>query len=77
MKEFKVIKTTHMYSPLEDNLAYAIISSTYLRAEPDAIRGVHLDDEEDMFIIANDMADAHEMLVNKIYSEHDTTKKIY
>lgn len=73
MKEFKVIKTTHLYSKLDNKLAYAIVSTTYLLAEPDSRRGVHLDDEDDMFIIAHDIDDAHEMLINKIYKEH--TKK--
>ena len=67
MIEFKVVKTTHKRSGLGNRLAYAIISTSYFRAEPDADRGVHLDDEDDMFIIAYDMNDAHEMLVDKIY----------
>jgi len=67
MKEFKVIKTTHNRSPLGNKLAYAIISTTYFLAEPDSIRGCHFDDEDDMFIIAKSIQDAHEMLVDKIY----------
>jgi|TARA_Y100000034_G_C6904031_1_gene418971 hypothetical protein len=66
MKEFKVIKTTHSYSQLSHHLAYAIISTTYMTAEPDAIHGVHLDNEEDMFIIARDIAEAHVMLIKQI-----------
>jgi len=68
MKEFKVIKTTHSYSKLKDHLAYAIISTTYMTAEPDAQHGVHFDNEEDMFIIAKDVAEANTMLINKIYN---------
>jgi len=68
MKEFKVIKATHLYSKLEDNSAYAIISTTYLRAEPDAKHGVYLDNEEDMFIIAKDVTEANTMLINKIHN---------
>ena len=69
MKEFKVIKTTHSYSNLEDNVAFAIISTTYLRAEPDAVHGVYLDNEEDMFIIAIDMAEANAMLIDRIHNQ--------
>jgi len=68
MKEFKVIKTTHSYSNLKDNVAYAIISTTYMTAEPDAKHGVHLDNEEDMFIIAKDVTEANVMLINKIHN---------
>ena len=68
MKEFKVIKTTHSYSNLKDNVPYAIISTTYMTAEPDAKHGVHLDNEEDMFIIAKDVTEANVMLINKIHN---------
>ena len=67
MKEFKVIKGTHPHSKLEDGLSYAIVSTTYVVAEPDAKRGVYFDNEEDMYIIAKDIADADKMLVSKIY----------
>ena len=73
MKEFKVIKTTHSYSKLPYHLAYAIISTTYMTAEPDAKHGIHLDDEEDMFIIAKDIAEAHVMLINKMYQHNKET----
>ena len=74
MKEFKVIKTTHSYSNLKDSVAYAIISTTYMTAEPDAKHGVHLDNEEDMFIIAKDVAEANVMLINKIHNQNRTNK---
>tara|TARA_R100000152_G_C6561869_1_gene32389 strand:+ start:275 stop:520 length:246 start_codon:yes stop_codon:yes gene_type:complete len=70
MKEFKVIKTKHLYSKLPNKLAYAIVSTTYLLAEPGSRRGVYtLYDEDDMFIIAHDINDAHEMLIDHIYKE--------
>ena len=69
MKEFKVIKTTHLYSKLKDHLAYAIVSTTYMIAEPDAKHGVHLDNEEDMFIIAKDVDEANTILINEIYNQ--------
>ena len=68
MKEFKVIKTTHKRSPLKDKLAYAIISTTYF-GDGQGPRGVHLDDKDDMFIIAIDMNEAHTILVNEIYND--------
>jgi hypothetical protein len=67
MKEFKVIKGTHQYSKLDKKVCYAIVSSTYMVAECDAKRGVYVDNEEDMYIIAKDIADADKMLVGKIY----------
>ena len=69
MKEFKVIKTTHNRSKLKNKLAQAIISTSYFGGDPDSGRGVHLDNEDDMFIIAKDMQDAHELLLKKIYNQ--------
>lgn len=68
MKEFKVIETEHSYSNLATNTghkttkAYAIVVSTHLIAEPDAIYGVHLSKAEDMFIIASSVEEAASML---------------
>lgn len=67
MKEFKVITGIHPHSKLEDGLSYAIVSTTYMVAESDAKRGVYIDNKEDMYIIAKDIADADKMLVDKIY----------
>lgn len=65
-KEFKVVKTTHKYSPKPDKEAYAIVVSTYLRAEPDSKEGVYLENPDDMFIIAYRMADAHLFLLEHL-----------
>jgi len=67
MKEFKVVKTTHKYSPKPDKEAYAIVVSTHLRAEPDAKLGaVNLEDPDDMYIIALDINEAYISLLEKL-----------
>lgn len=67
MREYKIIKTTHNYSPYEDKVAYAIVGTTYMRAEPDAKRGVYLDKSDDMFIIATDIKDANDLLIFNLF----------
>jgi len=62
MIEFKVVKTTHRYSPKKDKVAYAIVADVVLRAEPDARIGINLEDEDDMYIIARTMNEAAHML---------------
>ena len=68
MREYKVIKTVHKYSPLENKVAYAIIVTTHLVAEADAKRGICLDNPEDLFIIATDITDATNILINHAHT---------
>ncbi len=65
-KEFKVVKTTHKYSPKPDKEAYAIVASIYLRAEPDSKEGVYLENPDNMFIIAYRLPDAHLFLLEHL-----------
>lgn len=63
-KEYKVVKCTHNYSNIdrEGKLAYAIVATTHLVAEPDIKPTVCLDKENDMFVIAKSFDIAYQML---------------
>ena len=72
LKEFKVIITSHQRAAL----AYAIVVSVYMTAEPDAKPGVYLDKHDDMFIIAYNFQEASWKLNEKIHGNGVVTVKL-
>ena len=62
--EYKIIKTKHFHSRhlSQKGAAYAIVTTTTLIAEPDAVPRVNLDDKDDMFVVARDENRAASML---------------
>jgi hypothetical protein len=71
MREYKVIRARHNYNRLvETNMGFAIVSYPVMVAEPDAIRGINFDNDDDMFIIAHDIVDAADMLYEHITSNY-------
>lgn len=61
MIEFKVLKTTHPYSTNKDKIEYAIVTTCYIQAEPDSIRGLYFDGDKG-YIIAKSLKDATNVL---------------
>ena len=67
LKEFKVVKTTHKHSPKPNKEVYAIVVSTHVLAEPDAIHGfISLGNPDDMYIIAYRVQDAYMFLLEEL-----------
>ncbi len=75
MREYKVIINKWRHK----DVAYYISASDYLTACKGAKHGVWLNNEEDMFIIANDANDAYSLLEEhlKKIGYYDNTKSLY
>jgi|19_taG_2_1085344.scaffolds.fasta_scaffold98695_1 hypothetical protein len=69
MREYKIVKTTHKYSKKSNKIAYAVVVSTYLIAEPDAIlKTISTKNPDDMYVIANSYQDACELVCDWVHN---------
>ena len=69
-KEYKIVATIHPYSKLKDKIAYAIVTTTYLVAEPDSLLGYIDLGPSGGYVIASNLEHASTILNNYLYEDH-------